>query len=135
MKLLISDVIMSFMWVWSSVLIKIFVHRILGFSHHDISGEVFRYSLSVVNMFFFAYLAKLTNGGAYNPLTVLSSAISGNFTKFLFIVGSRIPFQVSQYLLYIYIKFCFLLYSRVIYEVCSIIPFQVIYFAFFLSNF
>ncbi|XP_071737607.1 probable aquaporin SIP2-1 [Rutidosis leptorrhynchoides] len=94
MMLLISDVVMSFMWVWSSVLIKIFVHQVLGFSHHDISGEAFRYSLSVLNMFLFASLAKLTNGGAYNPLTVLSSAITGNFTKFLFIVGSRIPFQV-----------------------------------------
>ncbi|CAH1445783.1 unnamed protein product [Lactuca virosa] len=54
----------------------------------------FKSSLSILNMFFFAYLAKLTNGGAYNPLTVLSSAISGNFATFLFTVGSRIPFQV-----------------------------------------
>ncbi|KAI3819926.1 hypothetical protein L1987_13779 [Smallanthus sonchifolius] len=93
-KLLVSDTIMSFMWVWSSVLIKLFVHRVLVFSHHDVAAELFRYSLSIFNMFLFAYLAKLTNGGAYNPLTVLSSAVSGSFTKFLFTVGSRIPLQV-----------------------------------------
>ncbi|KAL8232673.1 hypothetical protein R6Q57_002451 [Mikania cordata] len=93
-RLLVSDTIMSFMWVWSSVLIKIFVHKVLGFTHHDTTGEFVRYSLSILNMFFFAYLSKITNGGAYNPLTVLSSAISGNFTKFLFTVGSRIPLQV-----------------------------------------
>nr|GEV47057.1 probable aquaporin SIP2-1 [Tanacetum cinerariifolium] len=45
-------------------------------------------------MFLFAYLAKLTNGGAYNPLTVLTSAISGSFGKFLFTLGSRISLQV-----------------------------------------
>ncbi|XP_023731640.1 probable aquaporin SIP2-1 [Lactuca sativa] len=93
-RLLISDIVMSFMWVWSSVIIKLFVHKVLGFGHHGFPVEVFRSSLSILNMFFFAYLAKLTNGGAYNPLTVLSSAISGNFATFLFTVGSRIPFQV-----------------------------------------
>ncbi|KAI3750353.1 hypothetical protein L2E82_20987 [Cichorium intybus] len=93
-QLLISDIIMSFMWVWSSVIIKLFVHEVLGFSHHGFPAEVFRSSLSILNMFFFAYLAKLTNGGAYNPLTVMSSAISGNFATFLFTIGSRIPVQV-----------------------------------------
>ncbi|KAJ9544384.1 hypothetical protein OSB04_024091 [Centaurea solstitialis] len=91
-RLLVSDAIMSFMWVWSSVIIKLFVHNLfLGFSFH---AEILRCSLSVLNMFLFALLAKLTNGGAYNPLTVLSSAISGNFTNFLFTLASRIPFQV-----------------------------------------
>nr|XP_043637538.1 probable aquaporin SIP2-1 [Erigeron canadensis] len=94
MKLLISDTILSFMWVWSSVLIKIFVHKYLGYTHHESAGEIIRSSLSIINMFLFAFLAKVTNGGAYNPLTVLTSAISGNFTKFLFTVGSRIPLQV-----------------------------------------
>nr|UXY92429.1 aquaporin SIP2-1 [Helianthus tuberosus] len=93
-NMLVADIIMSFMWVWSSVLIKIFVHKVMGFSHHDTTGELFRYSISIVNMFLFAYLAKVTNGGAYNPLTVLSSAISGSLSKFLFTVGARIPFQV-----------------------------------------
>ncbi|KAK9053628.1 hypothetical protein SSX86_024702 [Deinandra increscens subsp. villosa] len=93
-KLLVSDTIMSFMWVWSSVLIKIFIHKVLGFSHHDPPAEFLRYTLSILNMFFFAFLAKHANGGAYNPLTVLSSAISGNFSKFLLTVGSRIPCQV-----------------------------------------
>lgn len=93
-RLLVSDFFMSFMWVWSSVLIKIFVHKILGYGAHDLKGEILRYGIYIVNMFFFAFLAKATKGGAYNPLTILSSAISGDFSNFLFIVGARIPIQV-----------------------------------------
>lgn len=85
---------MSFMWVWSSVIIKIFVHRILGYGAHELKGEIVRYAVSVVNMFFFAFLGKATKGGAYNPLTILSSAISGDFSNFLFTLGARIPAQV-----------------------------------------
>ncbi|KAM6547100.1 hypothetical protein CsatB_027836 [Cannabis sativa] len=91
--LLLSDFLVSFMWVWSGVLIKIFVYTFLDLGHEPI-GEVIKCSLSIINMFFFAYLAKLTNGGAYNPLTVLSSAISGDFGRFLFTVGARIPTQI-----------------------------------------
>lgn len=91
---MVSDFIMSFMWVWSSVLIKMFVHTILGYGPHDLKGEILKHTISVINMFFFAYLAKATNGGAYNPLTILSSAISGDLTNFLFTVGARIPAQV-----------------------------------------
>ncbi|KAL5546926.1 hypothetical protein UlMin_006613 [Ulmus minor] len=90
---LVSDFVISFMWVWSSVLIKIFVHNILGLGHEP-SGEIIKCSLSILNMFFFAFLAKITKGGTYNPLTVLSSAISGDFSRFLFTVGARIPAQV-----------------------------------------
>lgn len=93
-KLLIADFVMSFMWVWSSVLVKVFVHRVLGFGAHQLKGEIVRYVLSVLNMFFFAFMSKATKGGAYNPLTVLSSAISGDFSDFLFTVGARIPTQV-----------------------------------------
>ena len=91
--MLFSDFLVSFMWVWSGVLIKIFVYNILGLGHEPI-GEVIKCSLSIIIMFFFAFLAKVTNGGAYNPLTVLSSAISGDFSHFLFTVGARIPAQV-----------------------------------------
>ncbi|KAL3534076.1 hypothetical protein ACH5RR_002537 [Cinchona calisaya] len=92
--LVASDFIMSFLWVWSSVLIKIFVYKIIGFGRDDIQGEIFKHALAIINMFFFAFLAKATNGGAYNPLTILASAISGNFTQFLFTIGVRIPAQV-----------------------------------------
>ncbi|KAI5671807.1 hypothetical protein M9H77_12171 [Catharanthus roseus] len=92
--LLVSDFLMSFMWVWASVLIKIFVYQFLGFKGHDLNGEILKHSLAVVSMFFFAYLVKLTQGAAYNPLTVLSAAISGDFRQFLFTVGARIPAQV-----------------------------------------
>ncbi|KAG2689866.1 hypothetical protein I3760_09G160300 [Carya illinoinensis] len=91
--LLVSDFIMSFMWVWSGVLIKIFVYKILGLGHEP-SGEVIKCALLIINMFFFTFLAKSTKGGAYNPLTVLAGAISGNFSRFLFGVGARIPAQV-----------------------------------------
>lgn len=93
--LLVSDFLMSFMWVWASVLIKIFVYQFLGFKGHDLNGEILKHSLAVVSMFFFAYLVKLTQGAAYNPLTVLSAAISGDFRQFLFTVGARIPAQVT----------------------------------------
>ncbi|KAK6120422.1 hypothetical protein DH2020_045836 [Rehmannia glutinosa] len=85
---------MSFMWVWSSVVIKVFVHRMLGYGAHQVKGEVVRYAVSILNMFFFAFMAKVTKGGAYNPLTVLSAAVSGDFSDFLFTLGARIPAQV-----------------------------------------
>lgn len=84
---------MSVMWVWSSVLVKIFVYQILGLGH-DAEGEIVKCSIYVMNMFLFAYLSKVTKGGSYNPLTILAGAISGNFRNFLFILGARIPAQV-----------------------------------------
>ncbi|KAI3472401.1 hypothetical protein Pfo_029522 [Paulownia fortunei] len=93
-RLLAADFVMSLMWVWSSVLNKIFVHRILGYGAHEVKGEIVRYAVSILNMFFFAFMAKATKGGAYNPLTLLSSAISGDFSNFLFTLGARIPAQV-----------------------------------------
>lgn len=94
-RLLASDFAMSFMWVWSSVLIKIFVHGILGYGSLDVKGEIIRYVVSLLNMFFFAFLGKATNGGTYNPLNLLSFAISGDFSNFLFTLGARIPAQVA----------------------------------------
>ncbi|CAA0819367.1 Probable aquaporin SIP2-1 [Striga hermonthica] len=66
-RLLAADFAMSFMWVWSSMIVKIFVHRILGYSAHNMKGEVVRYAVSLMNMFFFAFVGKATKGGAYNP--------------------------------------------------------------------
>ncbi|PHT59421.1 putative aquaporin SIP2-1 [Capsicum baccatum] len=93
-RLVVSDFIMSFMWVWSSVLIKMFVHTILGYGAHDLKGDILKHAISVINMFFFAFLVKATKGGAYNPLTILSGAISGDLTNFIFTVAARIPAQV-----------------------------------------
>lgn len=45
---------------------------------------------------FFRVLGKTTKGGAYNPLTVFAGAISGDFKRFLFDVGARIPAQVTS---------------------------------------
>ncbi|XVE69540.1 hypothetical protein DITRI_Ditri09bG0160300 [Diplodiscus trichospermus] len=92
-QLILYDFIISFMWVWSGCLVKMFVSQGLGIGHQP-KAEIVKGALSVANMFFFAFLAKVTKGGAYNPLTVLSSAVSGDFSHFLFTVGVRIPVQV-----------------------------------------
>ncbi|XP_010673209.2 probable aquaporin SIP2-1 [Beta vulgaris subsp. vulgaris] len=91
--LLLSDFVLSFMWVCSGVFVKIFVFKFLGF-HHDFIGEIVKLCFSLLNLFFFAFLGKIAKGGAYNPLTVLASAISGGFSRFLLSVGARIPTQV-----------------------------------------
>ncbi|KAK3218218.1 hypothetical protein Dsin_012188 [Dipteronia sinensis] len=93
-RLIVSDFVLSFMWVWVGVLAKMFVVKVLGLGHDEPLGEVIKCSLSLVYMFLFAFLGKVTHGGAYNPLTVLSSAISGDFSQFLLTVGARIPIQV-----------------------------------------
>ncbi|XP_010554746.1 PREDICTED: probable aquaporin SIP2-1 [Tarenaya hassleriana] len=88
-----ADFFLAFMWVWSGVLVNIFVHRILGFGR-DMSGELVRYVLSVANMFLFAYFQKLTNGGLHNPLMALASSVSGGVAEFIFAVAIRIPVEV-----------------------------------------
>ncbi|KAJ6870261.1 aquaporin SIP2-1 [Populus alba x Populus x berolinensis] len=92
-RLILSDFVVSLMWVWSGSLIKIFVFKVLGMGH-DSRGEFLKNSFSIMNMFLFAFLGKVTKGGTYNPLTILSSAISGDFSQFLFTIGARIPAQV-----------------------------------------
>ncbi|XP_047946567.1 probable aquaporin SIP2-1 [Salvia hispanica] len=93
-RLLAADFAMSFMWVWSSVLNKTFVHKILGYGPHDLDAQIVRYALSILNMFFFALMVKVTKGGAYNPLSLLSAAFTGDFSNFLFTLGARVPAQV-----------------------------------------
>lgn len=97
-RLLVSDFVMSFMWVWSGVVVRIIVFKYLGLGHSHL-GEIVKVALSITNMFFFAFLVKVTRGGAYNPLTVLADAISGDFTNFLYCVGARIPSQVCSFFL------------------------------------
>lgn len=95
--LIIYDFIISLMWVWSNFLINLLVNQILGIDYQP-KAEFLKNSLSVINMFFFAFLSKLTNGGSYNPLIVLASAVSGGFAHFLFTVAARIPAQVNVFL-------------------------------------
>jgi hypothetical protein len=92
-RLIVSDFIVSIIWVWNGALIKMFVFKVLQMGH-DSRGEFMRQSLTVVSLFFFAFLAKVTKGASFNPLAVLSSAISGDFSQFLFTIGTRIPAQV-----------------------------------------
>ncbi|KAL0316699.1 UNVERIFIED_CONTAM: putative aquaporin SIP2-1 [Sesamum radiatum] len=76
-RLLAADFLMSFMWVWSSVLNKIFVHRILGYGVHEFEGEIVRYAVSLLNMFLFTFMCKAARGGHYNPSPFCPPAISG----------------------------------------------------------
>ncbi|KAK4745519.1 hypothetical protein SAY87_011831 [Trapa incisa] len=92
-RLLFFDFVVSFMWVWSSPLIKMFIFRVLELGHQP-EGEIVKASLTIVNIFFFAFLVKVTGGGSYNSLTMLASAFSGDFNNILFTVGARIPAQV-----------------------------------------
>ncbi|KAL6009795.1 MIP aquaporin [Asimina triloba] len=91
--LVLSDVIISFMWVWSTALIEVLVHQKLRIEMEP-RAEILEGSLAVVSMFVLAWLGKITKGGSYNPLTVLPGAISGSFSGFLFTMAVRIPSQV-----------------------------------------
>ncbi|XP_073110392.1 aquaporin SIP2-1 isoform X3 [Elaeis guineensis] len=91
--LVLWDSILSFMWVWASALVKLFVYGYLELGHRP-EAEILKISLGVLYMFFFAWLGEVTRGGSYNPLTVLSYAFSGNLDRFLFTALGRIPAQV-----------------------------------------
>ncbi|KAK4272400.1 hypothetical protein QN277_020964 [Acacia crassicarpa] len=92
--LLVSDFVLSFMWVCSGVLIKMGVNKYLGLMSRESLREIVKIAIIITNMFFFTFLRIITRGGAYNPLTVLASAISGDFSNFLYCVAARIPVQV-----------------------------------------
>lgn len=94
LRLLATDFMVSLMWVWSGALIKMVVFQVLGFPAQQPNGEILKGALFIANMFFFVWLGKATGGGSYNPLTVLATSISGNFTGFLFASCARIPTQV-----------------------------------------
>ncbi|XP_068663445.1 probable aquaporin SIP2-1 [Aristolochia californica] len=93
LRLVATDFALSFMWVWSGTLTKLFVFKYFGYGSEPM-GEVLRYSLQVLVLFFFVWVGKITKGGSFNPLPTLANAISGNFTGLLFAVGARIPSQV-----------------------------------------
>ncbi|CAA7393006.1 unnamed protein product [Spirodela intermedia] len=94
-RLLVADLVMSFSWVWSGALVKVLLLRTLGPEIiRQAGGEMLRYAVSVLVMFFFAWLGTITRGASHNPLTVLSHAMSGDFSIFLLTVLGRIPCQV-----------------------------------------
>lgn len=96
-RLLAADFAISLLWVFSNELIKIFVKSVMGDAASQLQSDIARCALATLNMFAFAYMSKATDGGAYNPLTVLATAISGDFSNFLFTVGARIPAQVRLF--------------------------------------
>ncbi|WOL16375.1 hypothetical protein Cni_G25162 [Canna indica] len=91
--IILWDAAMSFAWVWAGSLVKLLVFDVLGLRHRP-EGEALKLALSVAYMFFFAWLAHISRGGAYNPLTVLSYAFSGGPNGFFFTAFGRIPAQV-----------------------------------------
>lgn len=108
-RLIVSDFAISFMWVWASVMVKMLIYKPLGITGNDAKHEVVKCGMSVFNMFVFAWFGKLTNGGAYNPLMLLSTAVSADFPTFLFTLAARIPAQVFiSILLFIYFSSSFL---------------------------
>ncbi|XP_076929546.1 putative aquaporin SIP2-1 [Bidens hawaiensis] len=92
-QLIVTDTILTFMWVWAGIIVRIIVQYFNTLRCNDYVSETFKCSLTVANMFLFTYLAKLTNGAAYNPVVVFINAVNGDFVTFLFNIG-RIPFQV-----------------------------------------
>lgn len=96
-RLIVADLVMSFSWVWSGALVKVLLLRALGPEIiRQPGGEMLKYAVSVVVMFFFAWLGIITRGASHNPLTVLSQALSGDFSGFLLTVLGRIPSQVRS---------------------------------------
>ncbi|GAB4843999.1 MIP aquaporin (TC 1.A.8) [Ancistrocladus abbreviatus] len=100
-RVLISDFIISMMWVCSGPLINLFVQKNLGIGkghhlhgHESPTAEIMKEAVTILNLFVFAYLGKVSKGGAYNPLTVLAAAVTEDFDQSLFILGARIPAQV-----------------------------------------
>nr|VDD57608.1 unnamed protein product [Brassica oleracea] len=89
-SIVVSDLVLSFMWIWAGVLVNILVHGVLGFSRKDTTGEIVGYIFSVISMFVFAFLQKLTKGGHYNPVAALASGVSGGFGSFIFTVMVRV---------------------------------------------
>lgn len=97
-RLVVADLVLSFLWVWAGSLVKLFVYRTVapGTPHE---AELLKVALSIAYMFFFAWLDKLTGGGSYNPLTVLIYTVAGN-GGYLFAAFCRIPAQVYLYFFY-----------------------------------
>lgn len=95
--LIVWDFALSFMWAWAGSLTKLFVYSFLDWGRTPAAAEAMKLSISVLYMYFFAWMGNLSRGGAYNPLTVLSSAFMGGLDGFLFNLFGRIPAQVSKY--------------------------------------
>ena len=94
-RMLVFDLAMAFMWVWSGAIVKIVLSRwvdptIVG--NHGL--DFLRYTATVLLMFLFAWLGIITRGAAYNPLSVLSDAIKGDLSTFVLTLFGRIPSQV-----------------------------------------
>ncbi|XP_039127377.1 probable aquaporin SIP2-1 [Dioscorea cayenensis subsp. rotundata] len=91
LQLVLSDLLISLLWVWSGSILRYFAYTFFGLGMHTGIG-LLKLILAVLYISF-SWLGKATNGGAYNPLMVLCHAISGSFSGFLFVIFVRIPAQ------------------------------------------
>ncbi|KAF3492900.1 hypothetical protein DY000_02056445 [Brassica cretica] len=55
-SIVVSDLVLSFMWIWAGVLVNILVHGVLGFSRKDTTGEIVGYIFSVISIFIFTVM-------------------------------------------------------------------------------
>uniref|UniRef100_J3LN95 Aquaporin n=1 Tax=Oryza brachyantha TaxID=4533 RepID=J3LN95_ORYBR len=93
--LVVGDLVLAAMWVCAGALVKLAVYGVLGLGGRP-EADAAKVALSLVYMFFFAWLEGLTGGASYNPLTVLAGALAsrGGPSLYLFTVFVRIPAQV-----------------------------------------
>ncbi|CAA6661945.1 unnamed protein product [Spirodela intermedia] len=79
-RLLLYDLVLSFLWTFWSSILKLLV----------LSG-----SLYIISLLFFSWLGLRTHGGCSNPLVLLSAAMNGDTSMFPRTVAGRILAQVA----------------------------------------
>lgn len=100
LKLVVADMVVSFLWVLSGALVRVLIAVVAShFLQLKGNEELLRWALTVAVMFTFSWLGKLTNGASYNPVTVLSNAFADSRAESLFTLAARIPAQAFGSLL------------------------------------
>lgn len=93
--LVVGDLVVAAMWVCAGALVKLAVYGVLGLGGRP-EADAVKVALSLVYMFFFAWLEGFTGGASYNPLTVLAGALASRAgpSLYLFAAFVRMPAQV-----------------------------------------
>ncbi|KAL5216225.1 hypothetical protein ABZP36_007626 [Zizania latifolia] len=73
--LVVGDLVLAAMWVCAGALVKLAVYGVLGLRGRP-EADAAKVTLSLIYMFFFAWLEGATGGVSYNPLTVLAGALA-----------------------------------------------------------
>lgn len=100
LKLIVADMVVSFLWVLSGALLRVVTAIVASHSLQlKENEEILKWALAVAVMFIFTWLGKITNGASYNPVTVLSNAFEATKAESLFTLAARIPAQAFGALL------------------------------------